>query len=132
VNYHLARDIHGWDGVYGWMVSEDGKHTFATLEHSYCVNGVWLPKVAPGTYLCKLYLSPKFGYHVFMLSGVPDFQAKAVDEIEIHDGDFYNDSNGCILVGLSRGAHCIQESRKAFQQFMASQGSATTFILTIE
>jgi hypothetical protein len=69
--------------------------------------------IPSGIYDASLYLSPKIGKRVVLLSGVPDRS-----EIEIHPGNFYQDSLGCILVGDGRNIDMLMNSQSAFKQLM--------------
>jgi hypothetical protein len=131
MNFTLTRNQCGLYGVFGDLKSEDGKATFATLEHSYLCGPGWAPKVAAGTYTCKRYFSPEHGYDVFVLQNVPAFQGQPVTYIELHIGNYLKDSKGCILLGLKKGAGMIEDSRVAFDQFMEIQKGVDSFTLTI-
>lgn len=131
MNFSIKRTQYGLYGVFGELKSEDGKTNLYTLEHGYKIGNDWFPKVAAGTYTCKRYDSPDHGYEVFVLEGVPPFQGAPVTFIEIHIGNHTSDSEGCILVGCSRGAGIILDSRIAFENFMEVQKDVDSFTLTI-
>lgn len=131
MNFSLKRDVKSALGVFGVMKSEDGAHTFQTLEHAYeTAPGCFMPKVAPGTYTCKRYTSPEHGV-VFVLVCVPDFQGEPVSYIEIHIGNFQRDSKGCILIAIARGDSMVIESGWAFKMFMELQKDVDCFTLTV-
>jgi Family of unknown function (DUF5675) len=67
-----------------------------------------------GMYQVALLKSPKFGFITPHVLNVPGFTA-----IEIHIGNGPADTEGCTLVGLSRGTDFIYSSKPAFQQLMA-------------
>lgn len=50
--------------------------------------------IPPGKYRLTKYQSPKFNRTVFLLHDVPGREA-----IEIHAGNYFSDTTGCILVG---------------------------------
>lgn len=51
-------------------------------------------RIPAGRYPVTKYQSPKFGFTVLLLHDVPGREA-----IEIHAGNFFTDSTGCILPG---------------------------------
>lgn len=117
------------DGIFGNLVSPD--NVVATvLEHAYKVGQVYRPKVPVGIYTCIRRKSPKFGYDVFLLQNVPGHSA-----IEIHRGNFNDDSDGCLLLGCGisqmNGFTMLTESEIAFDQFMKLQQGVNQFLLTI-
>ncbi len=83
----------------------DGVKRFYTLE----------PKnpIPKGEYNITLYDSPIHGYLVPLLNGVPGYAY-----IEIHIGNSIKDTQGCILIGMSKNTNIILESTKAFLIFM--------------
>lgn len=90
-------------------------------------NGWWpfcltLEPVNPipvGTYPISVYMSPKNGFNVYLLSDVPGY-----DMIEIHPGNTYADTAGCILVGneigLVNNVYAVMNSKKVFDNLMKS------------
>jgi hypothetical protein len=126
----LKRTDYLETGIFGVMTTDDGSETYCTLEHAFLdPNGVagFLPAIPAGTYQCTRYLSPKFGYDVFVLNGVPDHTF-----CEIHRGNYNADSDGCILIGLARQDNkMILNSAVAFTQFMDSMDGINSFTLTI-
>lgn len=129
MNWLLKRDSDGYtpDGVFGTLTSEDGAHSFCSLEHSYLGQA----KLAVGTYVCQLRMSPHLGYMVYQIMGVPDFQGQPVSYIEIHIGNTDKDSEGCVLLGLRRDHTMILGSKNAFDQFMTLQAKASEFTLVV-
>lgn len=125
------------DGIFGMMTMDNGTE-FAQLQHAFPNDsGGYSPKLAPGTYTCKRRMSPHFGYEVFLIENVPDFQGKPVSFIEIHKGNYNADSDGCILLGTSvkpidSTTQMISASAPAFNQFMQLQNGVDEFTLTVE
>jgi hypothetical protein len=70
--------------------------------------------IPPGRYDCELYVSPKIGKAVILLNNVP-----GRSEIEIHPGNFYEDSLGCILVGDAQSEQMLMNSQAAFKLLMS-------------
>lgn len=125
------------DGIFGQMTMDDGTE-FETLQHAYQNDsGGYVAKLAPGTYACKRRMSPHFGYELFVVENVPDFQGKPVTFIEMHRGNYNSDSNGCILLGLSvkpidGTTQMLSASAPAFNRFMQKQVNTNEFTLVVE
>lgn len=131
MNFTLTRNEAHLYGVFGTMVSDDGLHTFATLEHAYKDGSGFSPKVAAGIYTCERHSPNRLKYETFTLLNVPPFQNAPVSGILIHKGNYNGDSIGCILIGKSKGSCMIEDSRTAFEEFMELQKDLDTFTLTI-
>lgn len=131
MNIILRRTLAQSSGIFGNFHLETGEFFCVTLEHAYLSHSNWIAKVPPGVYTCKRRMSPHFGYEVFEVMDVPN-----CSYIEIHVGNFLQDSEGCILVGesvssLPSGGDCITNSRKTFADFMRLQNGNETFQLTV-
>lgn len=117
----------------GYLTADDGTVLVAaTLEPAP-------PDLPPGSYPCKRYRSPHFGYDVFRLYDVPGHEA-----IEIHKGNLPADTHGCILVGSSFGDLWVHDpgepertalgilgSKVAFDAFMERLQAVDAFTLTV-
>lgn len=131
MNLILSREVYSLYGITGKLKDEAGNFICFTLEHAYNVDGVWMPKVASGTYTCERHPPKRLNYETFELQNVPAFQGANVDGILIHRGNYNKDSVGCILVGLERGPGCILESEHAFEKLMELQKDVESFTLRI-
>jgi hypothetical protein len=83
-----------------------------TLED--CVRKIKIPKVTAipaGRYEVIINFSNRFQRQLPLLLKVPNF-----DGVRIHPGNKDTDTEGCILVGSSRGVDFIGESRLAFNR----------------
>lgn len=91
-------------------------NTFYTLEHAYPTDKSYTAKISGlGTYKCKR------GPHTLHSGPIETFEVLGVQGhtgILFHVGNFNKDSEGCILVGKSMDEKQINESRKAFAEFM--------------
>lgn len=67
--------------------------------------------IPPGRYQVTKYFSPKHNDYVLHVMGVNGF-----DFIEIHVGNFYTDTDGCLLVGLDLGHDQVLHSKDAIAQ----------------
>jgi len=90
------------------------------------VNGIFecytLEPAAPipaGVYRVALAFSPHFRTVTPHILEVPGFTA-----IEIHWGNFPRDTRGCLLVGRTRAANFVGNSREAFRALMDRLGAA--------
>jgi Family of unknown function (DUF5675) len=116
------------DGIISKLCDEQNNFLFMTLEHSF--DGE--PKIPNGVYTCVRRLSPHFGYDMFMLKDVPGHSF-----IEIHIGNFNQDSNGCILLGealamIDQGQKVmVTRSEESFDKFMAMMEDQDSFQLTV-
>ena len=135
MNCTLKRLQYRADGVFGDLRADDGSLIAQTLEHAYpCLppdDKLFSPKIPKGEYTCRRRLSPHFKRDVFEVLCVPE-----CTYIEIHWGNFDNDSEGCILLGLhlgkaTDGAQMLTYSRQAFDRFMALQAGVNEFTLTV-
>jgi Family of unknown function (DUF5675) len=129
MKWKLWRKEYREDGIFGELVSEDGVHTFQTLEHAYKVMGEihpnsveYAPKIPEGPHRFVLYKSPKHGMVVPLLDDIldPNDQDR---KFELHIGNYNEDSDGCILVGLglgnrANGGKMLTSSKQAFDQIM--------------
>ena len=66
-----------------------------------------------GTYKISITYSPRFQKYMPLLEDVPNFSG-----VRIHAGNTSQDTEGCVLVGKSRGYDFIGSSRKAFAELM--------------
>ena len=101
----------------------DGQFFCYTLEDTLRAPGVKVPKetcIPPGcgeeakTYVVTLKYSPKHGCVVPHIEGVPMFEF-----IEVHWGNKAEDTDGCLLVGATRGHDFIGTSRATWDKLMA-------------
>jgi hypothetical protein len=92
----------------------DGEFFCYTLEPPWKTDGSKPRAIPDGTYNLVNRFSPKHGRNVPHVDNVPGF-----NEIEIHWGNFPQDTEGCLLVGASEGHDMIGTSRKVFDELYA-------------
>lgn len=68
--------------------------------------------IPAGRYRVAIDLSARFKKLMPHVLDVPNFEG-----VRIHSGNTSEDTEGCILVGLTKGTDFIGESRKAFELF---------------
>jgi len=73
-----------------------------------------LTAIPRGTYTLILSYSHRFKKYLPEIQNVPGFAG-----IRIHPGNKASDTEGCILLGTTRGEDIIGVSRLAFEKFMA-------------
>ena len=86
----LVRHTYKTDCTIGRLKCPDGD-TYHTMEPPAVGDVVYIPK---GRYRMSIYRSPKFKSDVLLLQDVPGRSA-----IEIHKGNYPQDTRGCILIG---------------------------------
>lgn len=103
----------------------DGKTECWTLEDKR--RDPWEPKIPgetaipEGEYKVVLDHSYRFNRTMPHILDVPEFEG-----IRIHPGNTEYDTNGCILVGLSRSPDRVWDSKLAFNRLMAKLEDATS------
>jgi len=110
----VIRDSYYKDRTIG-KVFVDGEFLGYSLEDAYRGNSVKIKKhtaIASGVYEVKIKRSPSKGVDRMYIENVPNFVG-----IQIHSGNYIKDTDGCILMGLSRtydgDNSIITDSRKA-------------------
>lgn len=122
----LQRLKSGPYGTFGVLL---GKQKMEA-EHPFCVTLEPIVPIPAGTYLCKVYQSPKFEHGVYLLEDVPGHK-----DIEIHIGNSLKDTTGCILLGdhfgtLVSGEPAVLKSEQTFWYFMRKlRGDDLTLIV---
>lgn len=75
--------------------------------------------IPAGEYAVQVTWSPRFQQPMPLLLDVPNFSG-----VRIHPGNTAEDTDGCILVGLTRRGASIARSREAYRQVLAAIGAA--------
>ena len=83
--------------------------------------------ISKGVYKVIINKSNRFKRLLPLLLNVPDFEG-----VRIHSGNTNHDTEGCILVGVTRSKDFIGKSRVAFQKLFTKMQSAKEITLTIE
>lgn len=132
----LTRKLALKAGIFSELVDDQGVFMAHGLEHAYgCTQGrgvFYAPKLPPGTYTCRrghheLHSGP---IETFEICGVPGHTG-----ILFHKGNFQEDSEGCVLLGLKTYPNNpkpgIGESTDAFHAFMESLAGIDEFTLEV-
>lgn len=82
--------------------------------------------IPKGTYKVIINQSARFKTLLPLLLDVPGFEG-----IRIHPGNTNHDTEGCILVGKTRGTDFIGKSRKAFAELFEKMKLAKEITITI-
>lgn len=117
----LTRDIKNENFTLG-KLSVDGVHKYFTVEdkdRELESGGVKInakTAIPKGTYKVDITFSPKYQKKMPILLNVPQFTG-----IRIHSGNDIDDTEGCILVGMSRNENTgwVYDSRKAINELYA-------------
>jgi hypothetical protein len=103
----LKRKRTGDKGTFGKLYIVDERICY-TLELPWKDNQPNISCIPAGEYLVTRHESPHFG-DVFKVHDVPDRT-----DILIHIGNYLDDTEGCILVGLKKNDKAVIASRVAF------------------
>jgi Family of unknown function (DUF5675) len=113
-------------GIFGELLDDANNHLFYTLEHSYDN----VPKLPNGTYSCVI------GNH--RLEGMTeDFQTFEITNVPghtnilFHWGNYNDDSEGCVLLGMGVNDTMLLNSREAFKEFMQKLQNTLFFQLVV-
>jgi hypothetical protein len=122
MNLLLQRGRATFASTPGRLTFADAPATFYTLEP--------YPKCIPaGTYKVVIVPSPRFGRDMPRLLDVPGWPN---NDVLIHWGNYPDDTEGCILVGLTEEPDFVGSSREAFAQLYPKlEGPAAAGDLTI-
>ena len=124
---HLKR-LHRTDKSTIGELTIDGKFECYTLEDIEREVKVKAETAIPkGTYKVIINQSNRFKRLMPLLLNVPNFEG-----VRIHAGNTNHDTEGCILVGRTRGVDFIGQSRKAYDSlFKKMQEAKEDITLTI-
>ena len=97
------------------VLTVDGVNECFTLEDVVRAEKIKGETAIPaGSYNVTITPSNRFKRDLPLLENVPNFEG-----VRIHPGNTAADTEGCILVGKSKGPDAIYESRKAFDTLFA-------------
>jgi hypothetical protein len=123
---HLKR-LHRTDKSTIGELTIDGKfecYTLEDIERDVKIKSeTAIPK---GTYKVIINQSNRFKRLMPLLLNVPNFEG-----VRIHAGNTNHDTEGCILVGRTRGIDFIGQSRKAYDSLFKKMQEAKEITLTI-
>ena len=123
---HLKR-LHRTDKSTIGELTIDGKFECYTLEDIEREVKVKAETAIPkGTYKVIINQSNRFKRLMPLLLNVPNFEG-----VRVHAGNTNHDTEGCILVGRTRGVDFIGQSRKAYDSLFKKMQEAKEITLTI-
>jgi len=123
---HLKR-LHRTDKSTIGELTIDGKFECYTLEDIERDVKIKAETAIPkGTYKVIINQSNRFKRLMPLLLNVPNFEG-----VRIHAGNTNHDTEGCILVGRTRGVDFIGQSRKAYDSLFKKMQEAKEITLTI-
>lgn len=125
----LKRQVKTVDFTLGELFI-DGQHFCYTVEDMERMPGEKVfgkTSVPKGEYKVIINHSNHFNKDMPLLLNVHDFEG-----VRIHSGNNASDSEGCIIVGMTRTINGVAMSRIAFTKLMDKLKTATAINLTIE
>ena len=109
----LLKRLHKTDKSTIGELSIDGKFECYTLEDVERKEKVFGKTAIPkGTYEVIMNMSNRFKKRMPLLLNVPGYEG-----VRIHTGNKPEDTEGCLLLGKTRGVDVIGDSRKAIADF---------------
>lgn len=123
---HLKR-LHKTDKSTIGELTIDGKfecYTLEDIERDVKIKSE--TAISKGTYTVIINQSNRFKRLMPLLLNVPNFEG-----VRIHAGNTNHDTEGCILVGRTRGVDFIGQSRKAYDSLFKKMQEAKEITLTI-
>jgi hypothetical protein len=123
---HLKR-LHRTDKSTIGELTIDGKfecYTLEDIERDVKIKSE--TAISKGTYKVIINQSNRFKRLMPLLLNVPNFEG-----VRIHAGNTNHDTEGCILVGRTRGVDFIGQSRKAYDSLFKKLQEAKEITLTI-
>jgi hypothetical protein len=116
----LLKRLHKTDKSTIGELSIDGKFEAYTLEDVERKDKIFGKTAIPkGTYDVIMTMSNRFKKMMPLLLNVPNFEG-----VRIHSGNKSEDTEGCILIGKTRGQDFIGGSRDAIAKFYPKLESA--------
>jgi len=123
-----VRRLHKTDTSTIGELSIDGVFECFTLEDVERKEKIKSETAIPkGTYKVIINQSNRFKRLLPLLLNVPNFEG-----VRIHSGNSNHDTEGCILVGQTRGKDYIGQSRKAFDKLFKKMQAAKNITITIQ
>ena len=112
----------GTSGYTAGTMLVDGEFECYTLEDQVRDEKVFGETAIPaGTYKVVISFSPHFKRDLPLLLNVPNYEG-----VRIHPGNTAADTEGCILVGVTRGIGSVGSSRIAFEALYSKIEAAWT------
>lgn len=103
----------------GDFQQDDGTHVCYTIELPWLGNHPMTSCIPLGSYSCNTYFSPRHGFNVWRLAGVPDRT-----EIEIHPANVSAELLGCIgvgdLIGTLDDTMAVLNSQNTFKMLQST------------
>ena len=122
----INRQEDNWEyGTFGTLLI-NSKIFCVTLEPPDELNETDISSIPAGQYMCYRYSSDRYP-DTFQVMNVPNRY-----KILFHAGNFNEDTEGCILLGVIKAARAVLNSGETFKQFMEIMLGIDKFHLTIK
>lgn len=109
-------------------LSVDGRiicYTLEDIEREVKIKGK--TAISKGIYNVSITMSNRFKKMMPLIENVPNFSG-----VRIHSGNTAENTDGCVLVGLTKDKDFIGNSRLAFDRVMSKMKDCKKITLTIE
>jgi len=110
----LIRETKTDDSTIGKLFINDVFHCFTLEDKEREVKIQNVTAIPKGRYEVIINFSNRFQQLMPQLLNVPNFAG-----VRIHWGNYSKDTEGCILLGTSKGVNMIGNSRTAYAKFMS-------------
>lgn len=110
----LIRDKFTEESTIGRLLINDVFHCFTLEDKVREVKIQNVTAIPKGRYEVIVNFSNRFQQQMPLLLKVPNFEG-----VRIHWGNYSKDTEGCILLGTTKGVNMIGNSRTAYAKFMS-------------
>ena len=110
----LIRETKTNDSTIGKLYINEIYHCYTLEDKEREVKVQNVTAISKGRYEVIVNFSNRFQQQMPLLLNVPNFEG-----VRIHWGNYSKDTEGCILLGTTKGVNMIGNSRTAYAKFMS-------------
>ena len=110
----LTRETKTNDSTIGKLYINDTFHCFTLQDNEREVKIKNVTAIPKGRYEVIVNFSNRFQQQMPLLLNVPNYEG-----VRIHWGNYSKDTEGCVLLGTTKGVNMIGNSRAAYAKFMS-------------